>query len=156
MKFEDLANAFAVVEREEVRVIELKINRKQRQALVIDARPHGYDFSDKMLWGAKIKIDNSLKNPVIIGEDDRRAILVNGKWVLRYKSKKLGGIKKFQLMQKTTKVDFDKLERNEQVSEMKKALTAILMEDPELFVTQFVDLFCTATNKDSFYKEKRL
>jgi len=78
---EKLADGFAKIEVNDIRVIKLKINKKQFNAIRKSNIPStlAYENITDMIWGAKIVIDNKLRNPVIIGRDGSKAIF-NKKW----------------------------------------------------------------------------
>jgi hypothetical protein len=71
-----LINGFFEIEKRDTKVICIKINKKQLESLKSIIK-------ENKIWNAKIFIDNSLKNPVIIGEDLVKAIFINNKWILR-------------------------------------------------------------------------
>jgi hypothetical protein len=80
-----IVDGFAVIEQRDVKVVSIKLNRAQLNKLRADKTTDlgGDDLNIERLWGARLLVNNELKNPVIVGEDDSKAILVKNKWVLK-------------------------------------------------------------------------
>jgi hypothetical protein len=80
-EIERLADGFAEIEKHDIKVTKVKMNRKCFEKI---KKLPGYEdmtanSNKKCFWGTKIFIDNELKNQVIFGENKSK-IVFNKKW----------------------------------------------------------------------------
>jgi hypothetical protein len=72
-----ILNAFVTLEMRDIYVVALELNKKQYKELKVSEK-----LKADVFGGAKIEINNELKNPVAIGSDGSKAIYKNKKWFL--------------------------------------------------------------------------